>query len=195
MEASAQTDPLKRVIFGFNVNVLPDAKDELLEVDVKVILGDIVYKLIEDFEVWLAEKKKELEKDSRKEIVYPGKVLLLPECVFRVSKPAICGVRILAGRIRPGQRLIRDDGKEIGKIKSIRSGDDTLKEAIIGQEVAIAIEGPTVGRQIDVEMVLYVDIPESHCKELDSLDLNPDEKDILEQVCKIKRKDDKFWGM
>ena len=179
----------ERVVFGFNVQVLPDAKEEMLEAEIEVILGDIVYKLIEDFEEWLEEKKRELEKESRKEIVYPGKVLLLPECVFRISKPAICGVRILAGRIRPGQRLIRDDGKEIGKIKSIRSGDDSLKEAITGQEVAIAIEGPTVGRQIDVEMVLYVDIPESHCKELKSQDLNADELDVLEQVCTIKRKD------
>ncbi len=195
MEASAHTDPLKRVVFGFNINILPDAMEEILEADIKVIQGDIVYKLIEDYEEWLAEKKRELEKESRKEIVYPGKMLLLPECIFRVSKPAICGVRILAGRIRPGQRLIRDDGKEIGKIKSIRSGDDSLKEAITGQEVAIAIEGPTVGRQIDVEMVLYIDIPESHCKELKSQELNADELDVLEQVCTIKRKDDKFWGM
>jgi len=90
---------------------------------------------------------------------------------------------------------MRDDGKEVGKVKSIRSGDDSLKEAIAGQEVAIAVDGVTVGRQICVEMVLYVDVPESHCLELYKLDLNPDEKDVLEQVCKIKRKGDKFWGM
>jgi translation initiation factor 5B len=173
MEASANSDPLKRVVFGFNV----------------------VYKLIEDYQEWLTSKKKELEVDSRKEVVYPGKILLLPDCVFRISKPAIVGARILAGRIRPGQRLMRDDGKEVGKIKSIRSGDDSLKEAIAGQEVAIAVDGVTVGRQICVEMVLYVDVPESHCLKLNKLDLNPDEKDVLEQVCKIKREDDKFWGM
>jgi translation initiation factor 5B len=195
MEASAHTNPLKRVVFGFNVNILPDAKEEMLESDIKVIQGDIVYKLIEDYNEWFAQKKREVEKESRRETVYPGKVLLLPDCVFRVSKPAICGVRILAGRIRAGQRLIRDDGKEVGKIKSIRSGDDTLKEAIMGQEVAISIDGPTVGRQIDVEMVLYIDIPESHCKELKSQKLNADELDVLEQVCTIKRKEDKFWGM
>ncbi|MCK5309704.1 MAG: translation initiation factor IF-2 [Thermoplasmata archaeon] len=195
IETAAKTDPTRRVIFAFNVNVLPDAKEALLDNDVKLIQGDIVYKLIEDYEEWLSEKKRELETDSRKEMVYPGKMKILPDCIFRVSKPAIVGVRILAGRIRIGQRLIREDGREVGKIKSIRSGDDTKKEAISGAEVAVAIDGATCGRQIDVDMILYVDIPGSHCKELNKMDLNFDEKDVLEQVCIIKRKDDKFWGM
>ena len=195
IEAGAKTDPTKRVIFAFNVNLLPDAKDELLEQDVKLIQGDIVYKLIEDYEEWFAEKKRELEFDSRKEIVYPGKIKLLPDCVFRVSKPAIVGVRVLAGRIRIGQRLIREDGREVGKIKSIRSGNDTKKEAISGAEVAVAIDSATVGRQIDVDMILYVDIPGAHCKKLGKMDLNYDEKEALEQICTIKRKEDKFWGM
>lgn len=195
IEAGASNDPTKRIIFAFNVNVLPDAKEEILEQDVKLIQGDIVYKLIEDYEEWLAQKKREMESDSRKEIVYPGKIILLPDCVFRVSKPAIVGVRVLAGRIRTGQHLIREDGRDIGKIKSIRIGNDSKKEAIAGQEVAISIDGATCGRQIDVDTVLYVDIPGAHCKELQKIDLNFDEKDVLEQVCTIKRKDDKFWGM
>ena len=85
--------------------------------------------------------------------------------------------------------------KAVGKIKSIRHNQESLREALAGQEVAIAIEGATCGRQIDVGTVLYVDIPEAHCKELGSHDLNFDEKDVLEQVCRIKRREDKFWGM
>ena len=102
----------------------------------------------------------------------------------------------MAGRIRLGQHLIRDDGRQVGKIKSIRSGEESKKEAIMGEEVAVAIEGATCGRQINTEDVLYVDIPGAHCKELrNHIDLNPDELDVLETVCTIKRKDDKFWGM
>ncbi len=195
IEAAAKNDPTKRVIFGFNVKMLPDAKDAILEHDVKLIQGDIVYKLIEDYEEWLEAKKRELDSDSRSEIVYPGKAVILPDCIFRVSKPAIVGVRILAGRLRTGQRLIREDGREIGKIKSIRDNQETLKEALAGQEVAISIEGATCGRQIDIDTILYVDIPGAHCKELNKMNLNFDEKDVLEQVCTIKRKEDKFWGM
>lgn len=198
VEAAAMSDPLKRVIFAFNVDLTPDAREELHNQDLKLIRADIVYRLIEEYEEWLAEKKKEVDRESRLEIVYPGKILLLPDCTFRVSKPAIVGVRILAGRIRLGQRLIREDGREVGKIKSIRSGDESKKEAIMGEEVAVAIDGATCGRQINEEDVLYVDIPGAHCKELrenGQHELNADELDVLEQVCVIKRKDDKFWGM
>ncbi len=193
--AAACSDPTKRIILGFNVKLLPDAKEALAESDIKIIQSDIVYRIIDEYEEWLAAKKKEMEEGSRKEMVYPGKAVILPDCIFRVSKPAVVGVRILAGRLRTGQRLIRDDGKEIGRIKSIQRDKETIREARMGDEVAISIEGATCGRQIDVDSVLYVDIPGAHCKELSAMDLSFDDKDVLEQVCKIKRKDDKFWGM
>ncbi|MCJ2562560.1 MAG: translation initiation factor IF-2, partial [Candidatus Thermoplasmatota archaeon] len=126
---------------------------------------------------------------------HPGKILLLEDHIFRASKPAIVGVRVLAGRIRQGVGLLRDDGRVIGKIKSLRSGEDSLKEAIAGSEIAMAVDGVTVGRQMSPGDVLYVDIPESAAKELDSVDLNPDEKEVLERVKEIKREEDPFWGM
>ncbi|MCK5037511.1 MAG: translation initiation factor IF-2 [Thermoplasmata archaeon] len=195
IEAAATSDPLKRVMFGFNVSVLPEAKEELLNSDLKFISADIVYRLIEEYDEWLKIKKRELDAESRLDMVYPGKIRLLPDCLFRLSKPAIVGVRILAGRVRIGQRLMREDGRVIGKIKSIRDGDESMKEAIVGAEVAIAIDGATCGRQIDEDDILYVDIPGAHCKELRNIGLNPDELDVLESVCTIKRKEDKFWGM
>jgi translation initiation factor 5B len=102
---------------------------------------------------------------------------------------------VLAGRVRNGQSVLDRDGKDIGKIKSLRSGEETLKEAIAGQEVAIAIDGPTVGRQIDVETILYVDINEMEFKNLADYDLNQDEKMVMEELCTIKRRNDPFWGM
>jgi translation initiation factor 5B len=70
-----------------------------------------------------------------------------------------------------------------------------VKEAIQGQEVAVAIEGPTVGRQINVEDILYVDLREMALKEIKSVDLNPDDQMVLEETLEVKRKVDKFWGM
>ncbi|MCJ7606447.1 MAG: translation initiation factor IF-2, partial [Thermoplasmata archaeon] len=112
----------------------------------------------------------------------------------RVRKPAIVGVRVLAGRVRPGQGLMREDGHPVGKIRSIRSGEKTMAEAIAGSEVALAIDDATVGRQIDVEDVLLVDIPESHAREVSKLQLSHDELEVLDQVCAIKRRVRPFWG-
>jgi translation initiation factor 5B len=195
IEVGAYNDPLHKVILGFNVKVLPDAKEAQANSQAKVFLNDVVYGLIEDYQKWVAEEKRKAELAKRALTSFPGKFRLLPNCVFRVSKPAIVGVRVLGGRIRNGQRVIDRDGNEVGKIKSLRTGEEVLKEAISGAEVAIAIDGPTVGRQINVDDILYIDILESEIKNLADYDLNVDEKMVLEELKAIKRKTDPFWGM
>ncbi len=194
VEASHFEDPLHRAIFAFSVNVNDDARDAARELGVRIFENDVMYRLLDDYQKWCVERKAQLEVDRRLEVVFPGKVIILRDHVFRVSKPAIVGVRVLAGRIRPGQGLMKLDGRSVGKVKSIRSGESSLKEAIAGQEVAVAIDEPTVGRQIDVEDVLLVDIPEGHVAELAKFGLKQDETEVLEQVKEIKRKERPFWG-
>lgn len=195
VEVAAYKDVLHRVILGFNVSVLPEAKEALQDSEIRVFLNDVVYRLIEEYDEWRDKERSRIETDKRSQFAFPGKIRILPGCVFRVSKPAIVGVRILSGRIRPGQTLINPDGKEIGRIRSLRSGEEVLKESVMGDEVAVAVEGATVGRQIEVDDILYVDILESRVKELSVFDLNEDERMILGELMDIKRKTDPFWGM
>jgi translation initiation factor 5B len=194
VEASHFENPLHRVVFAFNAEVNEDARAALNETGVKIFENDVIYRLLEEYEAWCEERKKELAVEKRLEIVFPGKIIILRDHVFRVSKPAIVGVRVLAGRIRPGQRLMRDDGRSIGKIKSIRTGEEPLKEALMGREIAVAIDDATVGRQVNEEDVLYVDIPESHAHELSSCKLSADEQEAFDQIAAIKRKEKPFWG-
>lgn len=195
VEAATAPNKLFRVIFAFNVVMTPEGQTELPNHDVKVIQSDVVYKLIEDYKEWRENRRSELDSKKRLEIFFPGKIKILPDCVFRVSKPAIVGVRVLAGRIHQGQPIMRIDGRSIGRIKSIRSGEESLKEARMGQEVAIAIDNVTIGRQIKVEDILYIDLPEAHARELHKIDLSLDEKEILEELMKIKRRESPFWAM
>lgn len=194
IEASNFDDPLHRAVFAFNVEINDDARDAARDTGVVLFENDVVYRLLEDYGVWCDERTRELEAQSRLEISFPGRISILRDHVFRTSKPAIVGVRVLAGRIRSGQMLMREDGRAVGRIRSLRSGDKTLREARMGDEVAVAIDDVTVGRQIDVEDVLLVDIPEGHMKQLSGQKLSADESEVLDRVIEIKRKENPFWG-
>ncbi len=194
-EAATIKEPLERVILGFNVDILPEAKEELKEEDVKLFMNDVIYRLVEEYEEWREKRKEELEEERRKEIVHPGKFKILEDHVFNMSKPAIVGVRVLAGRIEPDQRVLKKDGRVVGRIKSIRTEDKSLDEAKQGEEVAIAVSNITVGRQIEEREELYIDIPEGDARRLRSLDITYDEKRVLEEVREIKKEDEPFWGM
>jgi len=184
VEAQTNADPLNRVVIGFNVKVLPEVEDKQ---DVEIITDKVIYHLLDKLDEWIGKRKKEIEEEKRKEITHPGMIKFLPNYTFRVSKPAIIGVRVIAGEIRPGQKLIREDGKPVGKIKSIQKEKKSLSKAIQGMEVAIAIEGATVRRKIKPGQIMFVDISQSEIKKLLEMDLTPDERDVLEKVIKIKR--------
>ena len=64
-----------------------------------------------------------------------------------------------------------------------------------GDEVSVAIDGVTVGRQINENDVLYVDMIESGFKALSGVDLDEDEKAALGDTVAIKRRSEPFWGM
>ena len=69
-----------------------------------------------------------------------------------------------------------------------------MKEAKQGDEVAVAIDGVTVGRQIEEGDSLLVDIPESHAKKLRKMEMTAAEQDVFEELLAIHRKDEHFWG-
>jgi len=196
VETNAITNALDKVIFSFNVKILPEAREELISTDVTIFDKDVIYTILEDYDEWVEKKKTEIERKRRLDYTHPGMIKFLPEYVFRISHPAIIGVRVLAGRIKDGIRLMKEDGRVIGSIKGIQSENKAIEEALQGQEVAISIDGVTVGRQIKGEDILYTAIPENDAKKLKEMDiLNTDEKDVLNKIIEIKRKENKFWGM
>ena len=130
-------------------------------------------------------------------IIFPAKILILPGCVFRQNNPAVVGVRILSGTLRTGVNLVRRDGKKAGSLKSMQLRKENIQEAHAGDEVAISIEGATVGRQFDVEDELLVGVPERHVKVLETemlSHLNEDAKEVLDEYTRLFRKENPFWG-
>jgi translation initiation factor 5B len=93
--------------------------------------------------------------------------------------------------------LIHMDGKKVGHLKTMQLRQETIREADAGLEIAISIEGATVGRQVNVGDDLFVDIPERHVKVLEKemlKTLNIGMQEILGEYTAMRRKGDPFWG-
>ena len=188
-------DPLRKVILAFNVKILPDVEDLAEEMGVKLIVNNVIYKIIEDYKEWISETKRRIDEEKRSEYAHPAKFLVLRDHVFRISKPAVVGVRILAGRVRSGHRVMREDGKRLGRIASLQIEGKTIKEAKMGEEVAMAIEGPMVGRHFNEEDILYMEIPEDRVGEIEDSELTVEEKETLDKILEVKRSEKPTWGM
>lgn len=197
VDAMTTKDPFLSVIMAFNVDILPDAMDEIIAGDVPVFSDDVVYRVVGSYEEWMEEKEAVLRGDQLDTLIRSATFQILPDYVFRMSNPAIVGVRILGGVLKPSAPLIKEDGSRAGIVKQIQSGGENIDKATLGEEVAVSIEGVTVGRQIKENDILLTDIPEKDIKllEYDFRDeLSSDEQDALEKFLDIKRKDNPFWG-
>ncbi len=196
-EAKTVKDPLMSAIVGFDVDVLQDAREELAGSEIKLFKNDVIYKLIEDYKKWVVEQKALLEKKRYETIIKPGRFIILPDCTFRQSKPAVVGVRVMGGIIKTGLEVMKEDGSIVGRIKGIQEHNENIREATSGKEVAMAIDGPTVGRQIKEGDILFIDVPEKHAKiveqELFEV-MNIEDKEALMAYMEIRRRGHPFWG-
>ncbi len=187
------------VIIAFNVKVLPEAEEMAIREGVKIFRHNVIYKLIEEFVEWIKKLKEEEKRRELESLVRPGKIRILPGYIFRRSNPAIVGVEVIGGRIKPGYPLMRSDGMRLGVIMQIRDRDNVLSEARVGQSVAISIRGRIlIGRHVDEGDILYTDIPKEHVKIWLTKykgELSNDEKMVLQEIIKIKRKQDPLYGL
>ena len=190
------SDEEYRAILAFNVKVHPDAKKEMHETGVKVFESDIVYRLLEDYQEWKDKIKDKQAQHLREDFSHPGKFEILEGHTFRTRDPAVVGVRVLGGRIALNQAVLRTDNSVVGHIRSLRSGEQVLKEALQGDEVAIAISEATVGRQISEGDVLYIEMDERAILNIREagVKLDPIEEDIITEMQRIKKKDQPFWA-
>ncbi len=200
IETETVKNPTHRVLLSFNTPILPDAAEMIkdpLYTQVKVFEGRVIYQLIDQYVAWRDEQKRLQEKQRFEHVVMPAKIRLLPDCVFRQSNPAVVGVRVLGGKLRNDVDLIKTDGKKVGHLKSMQLRQESIREADPGLEVAISIEGATIGRQVSVGDDLFVDVPERHIKVLERemvKTLNTSTQEILSEFTIMKRKGDPFWG-
>jgi translation initiation factor 5B len=197
IEVAAIEEPFYSVIIGFNVKVLPEAKDKVKSTGVTLIKNDVIYRLIDDYKDWAKEQRELAEKEISETIVKPGMFRIMPHCIFRQSKPAVVGVRIIGGTVKTKVDITTNDGTVIGTVKGLQSKGENISKASVGMEISMSIDGATVGRQIKEDDVLFVNIPERHAKILEHEiydSMTADELEALESFLEIKRKENPFWA-
>jgi translation initiation factor 5B len=170
IELEAVKDRFLRLLLAFNVSVNPDIAKLAADKKIKILSSNIIYKLFEEFDSWTAAEREKVRAERLAAITRPARIKLLRGMVFRISKPAIIGVEVLAGTLRPGARLLRGK-REIGTVRAIESEGRSLSSASKGQRVAISIEGPIVGRHIFEGDELAVAITEADLRALEELGL------------------------
>ena len=193
MRQATVKDPTHRAVLAFGVPVLPEATTEAGET-VRIFHAEVMYRAIEEYTSWRQVRQRELEHARWAELVRPAKFQVLDGFVFRASHPAIVGVRVVAGVLRPGVRLLKADGSELGVLKGLQRENTSVSEAPEGTELAASIDGAVIGRNLKPGDLLWVSLPEAAARALKDQPLTPTERTVLDEVLRMRRTVHPFWG-
>ncbi|MEM4838963.1 MAG: translation initiation factor IF-2 [Pyrobaculum sp.] len=179
------------VILAFNVKIPPEVEKEAMSSGIKIIKGEILYRIFDEYIKWSQEVKTKTVEQILSQLTRPGKIQILPGYVFRRSDPAIVGVKVLAGTVKPGVTLVKE-GREVGRVMQIQKSGKSVPEISAGDEAAISIHGDvTIGRQIKEGDVLYVHVPDEQARQWIfhyRQYLRDDELKALEEYLKSRKK-------
>jgi translation initiation factor 5B len=184
-------DPYLGAILGFNVKLLPDAEQEIKETAIPVFTGDIIYRVLEDYSRWVETQRAAGVKAEMELLIRPGKMKILKGFVFRRNDPAIVGVEVLDGIIKPKYPVVNNNGKRIGTLLRVQDQGKDVPEAGEGKQVAVSIDKPIVGRHIFEGDILYIDVPPNHARTLSSKFrdyLSPKELALLDELASLPAK-------
>jgi translation initiation factor 5B len=183
-------DEFLGVILAFNVRALREAEEELASKGIRAFFNDVIYRLVEEYEAWAREERLRRERQELASMTQPCKLRVLEGFVFRRSDPAIFGIEVLLGRLKPKDRLMNAKGEEVGEVRQIEESGRPLAEALKGMRVAISAAGVNIGRNVKEGDVLYT-LPsqdevrllrEKYWERLDG-----DLRALLEEIVRLRR--------
>jgi translation initiation factor 5B len=191
-------EPLVGAVLAFGVKTLPDAEAEAAASGVPIFKEPIIYNLIDNYLEWVRSKREAKSEAEFEALIKPGKLIVLPNCIFRRAKPLVVGVEVQGGRVKPKVSLMRkEDGADLGEVEQIQDKGRAIGEAKVGSQVAISMDKPIAGRHIFERDVLFVKVPEKDAKALLSThldDLTSEEQDVLKEYVNLMRKKVPFWA-
>jgi len=198
--AETANEPKHETILAFGVDILDDAVDLADQQDVRIFENDVIYRLVESYEEFVAERERAQQDQVLDNITRPARFRILDDHTFRQSDPAVVGVEVLGGTVQRNTHVALFEGAEperVGLLKSIQEEGEDVEELSRGDRGAVSIDGPTVGRQIEEGDELWTEIPEKHAKILEqelSEDIPATELETLNMYLDKRRDRDPFWG-
>jgi translation initiation factor IF-2 len=125
-----------RLIIGFNVGLMPNIDQVVMQHNVEIRLFEVIYKLLEDIE---SIARSFMPQETSEEIIGSAKVIAL----FKSRRRGIIlGCEVLKGKLMVGNpfRVLGAMGlKYSGIIESLHIEEDAVKEAGRGQQVGLKI--------------------------------------------------------
>ncbi|MCS7137328.1 MAG: translation initiation factor IF-2, partial [Candidatus Caldarchaeum sp.] len=192
-----QKDELLGVILCYGVRVDPDVERDAASKGIRIFKNDVLFRLVEDYQKWVEETTRAKQLAEFESLTKPGKIKVLKDFIFRRSEPAIVGVEVLGGEIKPGVNLINASGKVVGTLSQIQDRGQPVSAAREGAKVAISIRDGVVGRTIHGDEILYVAVSERDARQLLSnyiSMLEPGGVKALEELTEIMRRKNPLWA-
>lgn len=183
------SDPESAVVIAFNVPVDEEAEQESYATGINIIKGNVIYGIVDNYKEWLDSERAKSRQTIEKALVFPGLLKTLPNSCFRVSHPAIFGIEVISGRIKPGVQLMNRMGDVVGTVKEMQDNGINLQEAKKGDSLALSMDGVTYGRQIQENEQLYVflnDEDERALRYKFTNMISDSELELLDEVSRIK---------
>ncbi len=164
--ALKEESPANAVIFAFNVKMLPGVDKDVYDFGIKVFEGSVVYSLMDDYKEWEKEEVERRKARALKNRILPGKAKFMKGMIFRQNKPAVVGLEVLGGTLKPKSELMNKDGISIGTIKEMQKEGENIHEATRGDQISVSIDGASAGKNIFEGDEFYVKMAPSEAREM-----------------------------
>jgi translation initiation factor 5B len=185
------------VVLGFNTKILEEAKREAQERTIPIFSENIIYNLVRSYTEWVEYQKEHEDSILFNEIPPICKFQFMKGFVFRRNYPAVFGAEVQIGKLRQKVNVLNEEGKKIGTIHQIQENGKPIEEAGKGEQVAVSIKEISVGRQVNEGDIFYTDLGSKEAKlllERFYYRLAQEEKDILNRIVSIKRRNDPSYA-
>jgi translation initiation factor 5B len=185
------------VVLGFNTKILEEAKREAQERTIPIFSENIIYNLVRSYTEWVEYQREHEDSILFNEIPPICKFQFMKGFVFRRNYPAVFGAEVQIGKLRQKVNVLNEEGKKIGTIHQIQENGKPIEEAGKGEQVAVSIKEISVGRQVNEGDIFYTDLGSKEAKlllERFYYRLAQEEKDILNRIVSIKRRNDPSYA-